>query len=203
MRARILKNYWTEYSATMTLTCPACGWTGLAKDAPLEMYEDLVDRSCPECWKMLLIVPHPTGEQTRAAAQPETKRRSPLVACTGSRSTTLNDRAAVQRDYPPQRKLASTTLSPHKLIRSTGRGCERKGSRSEADPDLSARPAFRFERRASGALAKSGERVLLRCQRPSLKFKPARTTSMSRSLNPRYSMRADIVSLILPSRPSP
>jgi hypothetical protein len=59
--------YYGEYSESMELVCP-CGWTGPARDAPMEMHNDLFDRSCPECDTMLLIVPYPTTAQTLAAA---------------------------------------------------------------------------------------------------------------------------------------
>jgi hypothetical protein len=64
--ARIVQ-YYTEYSKAMPLVCDGCGWSGPAKEACMEMYDDLFDLECPTCLKMLLIVPYPTGEQTRAA----------------------------------------------------------------------------------------------------------------------------------------
>lgn len=68
MRAKIVEYF--DYSDDMPLKCPVCGWSGPAKDAPKELHSSpLFDRSCPECWKMLLIVPFPTFEQTRAAAK--------------------------------------------------------------------------------------------------------------------------------------
>jgi hypothetical protein len=59
-----------DYSESMPLTC-ACGWAGPVKDAPMEISErdPLFDRSCPRCGTMLLIVPYPTFEQTREAAE--------------------------------------------------------------------------------------------------------------------------------------
>jgi hypothetical protein len=66
--ADILRDYYTDYSESMQLTCEKCGWSGPANDAPMEMRNDLFDRSCPKCWEMLIIVPWPTGDQTKAAA---------------------------------------------------------------------------------------------------------------------------------------
>lgn len=67
-RARVLTNFYTEYSKEMELGCPSCGWTGRAEDAEIEEYKDLFDVSCPKCSKMLLVVPYPTFQQTRESA---------------------------------------------------------------------------------------------------------------------------------------
>src|SRR5262245_12099728 len=66
--ARVLTNFYAEYSNEMELVCPICGWIGLAKDAESEEYKDLFDVSCPKCSKMLLVVPYPTIQQTKEAA---------------------------------------------------------------------------------------------------------------------------------------
>jgi hypothetical protein len=66
--ARVLDNYYTEFSEEMPLVCPNCHWTGAAKDGDMGEYKDLFDVSCPKCSKMLLVVPFPTGEQVREAA---------------------------------------------------------------------------------------------------------------------------------------
>ena len=65
--ARVLDNYYTEFSEEMPLVCPKCHWTGPAKDGARGEYKDLFDVSCPKCSKMLLVVPFPTGEQVREA----------------------------------------------------------------------------------------------------------------------------------------
>ena len=41
------------------MTCRSCGWTGPGKGNE-ELYEELLDVSCPECDRMILIVPYPT-----------------------------------------------------------------------------------------------------------------------------------------------
>src|SRR5262245_6893491 len=66
--ARVLTNFYAEYSNEMELVCPVCGWIGLAKDAESEEYKDLFDVLCPKCSKMLLVVPYPTIQQTKEAA---------------------------------------------------------------------------------------------------------------------------------------
>lgn len=65
MSAKYLQ-YWS-YDPDAALSCPNCGWTGCGRDSQ-EMYEDLLDVCCPGCEQMLLIVPFPTDEETRAAA---------------------------------------------------------------------------------------------------------------------------------------
>ena len=66
--ARVLDNYYTEFSEEMPLVCPSCHWTGAAKDGDRGEYKDLFDVRCPKCSKMLLVVPFPTGEQVKEAA---------------------------------------------------------------------------------------------------------------------------------------
>lgn len=63
--ARIVPYY--ELDENEIVECPECGWRGTEGEAGIEVYELLSDRSCPECDKMLLVVPHPTFEETRAA----------------------------------------------------------------------------------------------------------------------------------------
>jgi hypothetical protein len=60
--------YYTEYRKEDPSSCPECGWTGVVRDLAMEMHNELFDLSCPRCDKMLLIVPYPTGPETRAAA---------------------------------------------------------------------------------------------------------------------------------------
>lgn len=67
VRARVLENYY-NYDDGMPLTCAGCGWSGSAKEGGSEYYRDLFDVSCPKCLTMLLVVPFPTHEQTKAAA---------------------------------------------------------------------------------------------------------------------------------------
>jgi len=62
--ARVLDNYYTEFSEEMPLVCPSCNWTG----GDMGEYKDLFDVRCPKCSKMLLVVPFPTGEQVKEAA---------------------------------------------------------------------------------------------------------------------------------------
>ena len=66
--ARVLVNYYKEFSEEMPLVCPKCHWTGAAKDGDRGEHKDVFDVSCPKCSKMLLVVPFPTGEQVREAA---------------------------------------------------------------------------------------------------------------------------------------
>ena len=61
-----IQNFY-EYDRDATITCPACGWSGTCS-ANENFTWELVDVCCGSCDKMLLIVPHPTHEQTRKAA---------------------------------------------------------------------------------------------------------------------------------------
>jgi len=65
--ATVLTNY-LDYKSDMPLNCPVCGWAGKADLAEREMHNDLFDISCPECSKMLLVVPYPTYDQVKDAA---------------------------------------------------------------------------------------------------------------------------------------
>lgn len=67
-RARVLNNYF-EYSDASPLRCPECNWSGIAQEGVREAHADLFDVSCPKCEKMLLVVPYPTFDQIREAAQ--------------------------------------------------------------------------------------------------------------------------------------
>jgi hypothetical protein len=66
MADRYLSYY--DYDPDEILTCPACGWSGRARDNA-EPYDALLDVRCPECDRMLLIVSYPTPGETRAAAR--------------------------------------------------------------------------------------------------------------------------------------
>jgi hypothetical protein len=59
-------NFW-DYDRDAVVSCPSCGWTGRPGDNE-GIHRDLLDVCCPECKRMLLIVPFPTGAETRAAA---------------------------------------------------------------------------------------------------------------------------------------
>jgi hypothetical protein len=58
--------FW-DYDANAGLSCPACGWSGTGAGHE-ELHAELLDVRCPDCDQMLLIVPYPTAEETRAAA---------------------------------------------------------------------------------------------------------------------------------------
>ena len=59
-------NYY-DYESGRTISCD-CGWSGKSAEGNQEEYSELFDVSCPACDRMLLIVPYPTHEETRAAA---------------------------------------------------------------------------------------------------------------------------------------
>ena len=59
-------NYY-DYESGRTISCD-CGWSGKCAEGSQEDYRELFDVSCPVCDQMLLIVPYPTHEETRAVA---------------------------------------------------------------------------------------------------------------------------------------
>ncbi len=61
-----------DFRDDMAVTCPHCGWSGRAGDTFLEMSSEVapvLDRECPRCLHIVLVVPFPTIAQTRAAAE--------------------------------------------------------------------------------------------------------------------------------------
>jgi hypothetical protein len=66
MSAEIVAYY--DFDEQSVVTCHTCGWSGPAGSGDIEYYADLFDVSCPTCETMLLIVGHPTHDETRAAA---------------------------------------------------------------------------------------------------------------------------------------
>lgn len=61
-RAKIIE--YADYSEEMPLTCPVCGWKGTPKSSGLiEYHDDVLDVTCPECDKMLLIVGYPLTQR--------------------------------------------------------------------------------------------------------------------------------------------
>ena len=54
-RAKIIE--YADYSKDMPLDCPACGWHGTPQSSEyIEYHDDVLDVSCPNCKKMLLVV---------------------------------------------------------------------------------------------------------------------------------------------------
>jgi hypothetical protein len=57
-RAKIIE--YREYSEDMPIQCPVCMWKGTPKTSDwIEYYDDLLDVSCPNCEKMILVVNYP------------------------------------------------------------------------------------------------------------------------------------------------
>ncbi len=51
---------YADYSENMPLQCSVCGWKGTPEESGwIEHYDDLLDVSCPNCEKMLLVVKYP------------------------------------------------------------------------------------------------------------------------------------------------
>jgi hypothetical protein len=65
-----------------TFQCPCCSWTGGFEQVEREQYRDLLDGSCPQCGKMLIVVSFPTAEEIRkaaAAGNEEAQQMLPMV----------------------------------------------------------------------------------------------------------------------------
>lgn len=58
-------NYY-DYDENEILECPVCHWKGSSKNNT-EIYDILLDVTCPTCDKMLLIVNYPTTEEVKQA----------------------------------------------------------------------------------------------------------------------------------------
>ena len=61
-----IRNYY-DYDGSATIACPACGWSGTCSENE-DYFSEVLDIRCPDCDKMLLIVPYPTHAETRKAA---------------------------------------------------------------------------------------------------------------------------------------
>lgn len=58
---------WLDYDPTAVIRCARCDWSG--EGGPHEqLFEQLLDVTCPRCDSMLLVVTFATLEETRAAA---------------------------------------------------------------------------------------------------------------------------------------
>lgn len=56
-----------DFEESMPLRCGRCGREGPASSGAREYYNELFDISCPQCDRMLLIVPYPTDQETKEA----------------------------------------------------------------------------------------------------------------------------------------
>ena len=80
-------SYYSDWEGEI-LTCPQCGWQGTFNQGDTELYEELMDSSCPQCDEapMLAIVSYPTLEETRAnldKLSPEERERFEAAEGTG------------------------------------------------------------------------------------------------------------------------
>ncbi len=54
---------YADYDEDMALECPICHWKGTPKESGwIEHYSDLLDVSCPNCEKILLVVNYPLAQ---------------------------------------------------------------------------------------------------------------------------------------------
>ena len=65
--AELVPDYFTDGWRERALACP-CGWQGDSRAMAMDLQEAVTDYACPACGNLLLIVPHPTLDQVRAAA---------------------------------------------------------------------------------------------------------------------------------------
>lgn len=71
MSAEIV-GYFT-YEPDRIIKCPECGWSGRCGDHE-DYFRHVLDIRCAECDRMLVIVPYPTDEETKAAAKDGSER---------------------------------------------------------------------------------------------------------------------------------
>ena len=57
-----------EHELSDPARCQDCGWTGTAQEAFGEIYRELTDFRCPDCDRLILIVPHVTVAEMREYA---------------------------------------------------------------------------------------------------------------------------------------
>jgi predicted RNA-binding Zn-ribbon protein involved in translation (DUF1610 family) len=75
-----LFNYFDKAWRSDSFACPSCAWNGPSAAMTSESHKELMDFSCPQCDKMILIVSYPTlGEISRAAQSGNTEAQSELV----------------------------------------------------------------------------------------------------------------------------
>jgi hypothetical protein len=57
-----------DFGPETRMRCEQCGWTGTGDETSTVLFRDLLQVDCPDCDARLALVPHPTHEETRAAA---------------------------------------------------------------------------------------------------------------------------------------
>src|SRR5215204_647628 len=92
-------NYY-DYDPDAALTCPSCGWSG--QRGATEFFNELFDVRCPECDQILLIVPYPTSEETRAAAAAGNARAQADLPAVDKRDARLERAEASELRDPDQ-----------------------------------------------------------------------------------------------------
>ena len=102
--------YW-EYDGDAEIACDSCGWSGRV-GAQEEAHRELLDVTCPQCDRMLLIVPFPTAEETRAAAAAGNRAAQAELGSL-DRAEAFQARAAATAltDESPLPDLSGTTLT--------------------------------------------------------------------------------------------
>ena len=91
--------FW-DYDAQATITCDACGWSGTARQHE-EVIRELVEVTCGECNNILLVVPFPTFDETRAAAAAGNPRALENMAAMEVQEAEHKRRLAVPRLTSP------------------------------------------------------------------------------------------------------
>jgi hypothetical protein len=103
-----------DYDEDAELACWKCGWHGQARDGSRGYYKELFDISCPKCDTMLLIVSHPTIDETKEAAASGNARAQaalPTVHKVEERLQRADELALKRADQLPElpgKKLAFT-----------------------------------------------------------------------------------------------
>lgn len=96
---------------TRTFSC-TCGWKGHLSDMGQELFSELVEHDCPECFASLVIREFPTLADVRRAAKrgdPEAIRRLPDYEQTASRAKRAKSSELKHADQLPELELAGPT----------------------------------------------------------------------------------------------
>lgn len=70
---------WYEVRDTDRFLC-TCGWGGTVDELTIEGFRELVDGSCPQCDRMLMIRSFPTIDEMRRAASRGDRRAAEELA---------------------------------------------------------------------------------------------------------------------------
>ena len=118
----LMLNYY-DYEDEDQLVCPRCGWDGPVGGGNTELFEDLLQVSCPRCEKHLLLASFPTEEETEQMAN------------RGNRKA-LRDLPSLRRRQGFRKRFEEASLrSPDQLPELEGEPLDFAWDQEPGDPD--------------------------------------------------------------------